>query len=284
MKQFIFKLSAIVLFMLISIVSKADSFFLPIKSDVCINNNNNEEKQDLIFKLNDKAALVAVKSSDYVKNKALSYNDYEYSLIAYKIVDNALNDTSYEITKENESKICISFKASLDKQKTDRLFENYKKSNIDKTKIKEIANNINQTLPKSIYENNIRTPLIYIDDLEFYNNTKTQKYKDYIKEQLIFEPSILITEKKDLADFYLNSKVVKSSIDKIDEKNSKFSMAVELKINNSENKEVLKETKKRYIIIDNSLKNQEIAHKMLTKLLNEALASLKDKINLLKVL
>ena len=284
MKQFIFKLSAIVLFMLISIVSKADSFFLPIKSDVCINNNNNEEKQDLIFKLNDKAALVAVKSSDYVKNKALSYNDYEYSLIAYKIVDNALNDTSYEITKEHENKICLSFKASLDKQKTDRLFENYKKSNIDKTKIKEIANNINQTLPKSIYENNIRTPLIYIDDLEFYNNTKTPKYKDHIKEQLIFEPSILITEKKDLADFYLNPKVVKSSIDKIDEKNSKFSMAVELKINNSENKEVLKETKKRYIIIDNSLKNQEIAHKMLTKLLNEALASLKDKINLLKVL
>ena len=284
MKQFILKLSAIVLFMLISIVSKADSFFLPIKSDVCINNNNNEEKQDLIFKLNDKAALVAVKSSDYVKNKALSYNDYEYSLIAYKIVDNALNDTNYEITKENENKICLSFKASLDKQKADELFENFKKSNIDKTKIKEIANNINQTLPKSIYENNIRTPLIYIDDLEFYNNTKTQKYKDYIKEQLIFEPSILITEKKDLADFYLNPKVVKSSIDKIDEKYSKFSMAVELKINNSENKEVLKETKKRYIIIDNSLKNQEIAHKMLTKLLNEALASLKDKINLLKVL
>ena len=284
MKQFIFKLSAIVLFMLISIVSKADSFFLPIKSDVCINNNDNEEKQDLIFKLNDKAALLAVKSSDYVKNKALSYNDYEYSLIAYKIVDNALNDTSHEITKENENKICLSFKASLDKQKADELFENFKKSNIDKTKIKEIANNINQTLPKSIYENNNRTPLIYIDDLEFYNNTKTQKYKDYIKEQLIFEPSILITEKKDLADFYLNSKVVKSSIDKIDEKNSKFSMAVELKINNSENKEVLKETKKRYIIIDNSLKNQEIAHKMLTKLLNEALASLKDKINLLKVL
>ena len=284
MKQFILKLSAVVLFMLISIVSKADSFFLPIKSDVCINNNDNEEKQDLIFKLNDKAALLAVKSSDYVKNKALSYNDYEYSLIAYKIVDNALNDTSHEITKENENKICLSFKASLDKQKADELFENFKKSNIDKTKIKEIANNINQTLPKSIYENNNRTPLIYIDDLEFYNNTKTQKYKDYIKEQLIFEPSILITEKKDLADFYLNSKVVKSSIDKIDEKNSKFSMAVELKINNSENKEVLKETKKRYIIIDNSLKNQEIAHKMLTKLLNEALASLKDKINLLKVL
>ena len=126
--------------------------------------------------------------------------------------------------------------------------------------------------------------MIYIDDLEFYNNTKTQKYKDYIKEQLIFEPSILITEKKDLADFYLNPKVVKSSIDKIDEKNSKFSMAVELKINNSENKEILKETKKRYIIIDNSLKNQEIAHKMLIKLLNEALSSLKDKINLLKVL
>lgn len=284
MKQFILKLSAIVLFMLISIVSKADSFFLPIKSDVCINNNNNEEKQDLIFKLNDKAALVAVKSSDYVKNKALSYNDYEYSLIAYKIVDNALNDTSYEITKENENKICLSFKASLDKQKTDRLFENFKKSNIDKTKIKEIANNINQTLPKSIYENNIRTLLIYIDDLEFYNNTKTPKYKDHIKEQLIFEPSILITEKKDLADFYLNPKVVKSSIDKIDEKNSKFSMAVELKINNSENKEILKETKKRYIIIDNSLKNQEIAHKMLIKLLNEALVSLKGKINLLKVL
>lgn len=284
MKQFILKLSALVFFMLISIVSKADSFFLPIKSDVCINNNNNEEKEDLIFKLQDKAALLAVKSSDYVNNKAQAYNDYEYTLIAYKIVDKALKDATHNITKENENKICISYNANLDKMKIEQIFSNYKKTNLNDEKIKEIANNINKTLPKSIYENNNRTPLIYIEDLEFYNKKRTPKYANHIKEQLIFSPDILITEKEELADFYLKPKVIKSSIDKIDEKNSKFSMAVELKITDIQNKEILKETKKRYIIIDNNSKKQEIAQKMLIKLLNEALASLKDKINLLKVL
>ena len=242
MKQFILKLSVFGFLIALSLTVKADGFFLPIKSETCINNDNTE-KSDILLKLNDKAALLAVKSSDYVKVKALNHNEFEFTLIAYKIVDNALKDIKSTITKETETKICASFNATLDKLKVDEIFNSKKASKLDDKKIEDLASDINETLPKSIYENKLRKPLVYVEDLEYYNKKRTKKYTNLITEQLIFDPNILITEKKELADFYLFPILAKSSIDKIDGKNSRFSMLVEIQIKNNQNETVLKEIK-----------------------------------------
>ena len=91
----------------------------------------------------------------------------------------------------------------------------------------------------------------------------------------------MVTDTKELADYIIAPKLTKSSIDVIDEKNSRYSMSVKIEIKNKENKIILEDTKNRYLIIDNNDDKQALAKKMLTRLLKENIKSLSNKLSVL---
>ena len=278
MLQSILKLSVLYLSLLYSATTKADSFFLPITSKVCIKEQN-KSQEDIVLEIQDKAKFLAVKNSDYVKNKLKDVDDYYLSLISYKILDTALQDVDMSKISAN-GRMCLDYKANLDIKKTDEIIATFNVKKLNNNKIKDIAKEV-ISMPKSIYEANDSIPLIYIDDLEFYNKKTTSKYTQNIVEQLSFEPRILITENKELTDFVLTPKLTKSSVDIIDEKNSRYSMSVTIEVTDLKGKKVINEEKSRYIIIDNNQNMQTLANKMITKLLNEAISSIKAKLNIL---
>ena len=279
MLQSILKLSVVCMLLTFSAISKADSLFLPISSKVCVidKENDNIKLEDIILKVQDKASFIAVKNSNYIKNKLKDIDDYNLSVISYKIADTLLKDIVVN-PSQIDNRICLDYKASLDTQKADKLFDDVKNKNLNNSKIKEIAQEVLQ-MPKSIYEANDSIPLIYIEDMEYYNQKTTSKYTLDITEQLSFEPRILITENKELADYILTPRLVKSSVDIIDEKNSRYSMSIIIEVANLEGEKVIKEEKNRYIIIDNTEDMQSLAHKMIAKLLKEALSSVKERVN-----
>jgi hypothetical protein len=281
MLQSILKLSVVCILLTFSAISKADSFFLPIASKVCVidKENDNIKLEDIILKVQDKASFIAVKNSDYIKNKLKDIDDYDLSVIPYKIADTLLKDIVVN-SSQIDNRICLDYKALLDIKKADELLKEVENKKLNNIKIKEIAQEVLQ-MPKSIYEANDSIPLIYIEDLEYYNQKTTSKYTLDITEQLSFEPRILITENKELADYILIPKLAKSSVDIIDEKNSRYSMSIIIEVTNLDGKKVIKEEKNRYIIIDNAEDMQSLAHKMIVKLLKEALASVKERLNIL---
>ena len=258
-----------------------DSFSLNIKANACSKIEGTQTKYDAKFKASDKAILLAVKNSSYIKSKNLTINDYDYTLLSYKIADRALINPTMSTTLETKDKVCMEVTGLLDKKKTDEILKDYGYKELKEDKIKEIVEDINQNLPKSIYEADDKIPLLYIKDLEFYTNKTTTNYTNTILEELSFVPRILVTDKEDLADFYIVPKMLQSSIDVIDDKNSRFSMSVKVEIRSPDNTLVQDVTKNRYIIIENTEDNQQMAQKMLNKLLKEALSSLKDKLSIL---
>ena len=252
MLQSLLKLSVVCMLLTYSAISKADSFFLPISSKVCVidKENDNIKLEDIILKVQDKASFIAVKNSNYIKNKLKDIDDYNLSVVSYKIADTSLKDI-VAIPSQIDNRVCLDYKASLDTQKADKLLNDVKNKNLNNSKIKEIAQEVLQ-MPKSIYEANDSIPLIYIEDMEYYNQKTTSKYTLDITEQLSFEPRILITENKELADYILTPRLVKSSVDIIDEKNSRYSMSIIIEVANLEGEKVIREEKNRYIIIDNT--------------------------------
>lgn len=128
-------------------------------------------------------------------------------------------------------------------------------------------------------------PLIYVEDLEYYNHTKTKAYTSLIIEQLTLSPDIIIAEDKDIADYILIPKVTQSRIEKINVTNSRYSMSVVVELWAKGGVRVHTEQQNRYIIINNTENPQEMAKKLLMKLLNEAIGnlSLKIKNNQLKL-
>lgn len=275
------KLFALVILVFISSIAKADSFSLDLNSKACSKVEGHQNKSDARLNAYDKAMLLAVKSSEYIKSKNLKINDYDYSLLSYKIADRAIKNVIISTTHESNKKICLELKASLDKQKADMILKDYSNPNISAEKVKEIADNVNQTLPKSIYEANDSIPLFYIYPLEFYTKKTTSDYTSRITEQLSFMPRILITDNKELADYYILPRLEKSSLDIIDEKNSRYSMSVSIEIKSKEGEVITKDTKNRYIIIDNSKDKQEVAKKLMIKLLTESVSTLSNQLNIL---
>lgn len=270
-----------VLTVLISLIdtTKADSFLLPIKSSVCMDVTIGKTRSDIRFEAYDKAAFVAVKSSAYMKQKANTLEDHSYDVFAYRVADGALNDISLITLRDDEEKICLEFSGVLNTKRADEIFMNSDTTSIEPNSVRKIAHKVNSLLPKSLYETDSTIPLIYIKDVEFFNNTATPAYTTKIAQQLSFEPRVLVTENKELADYYIVPKVLLAKSEKIDDKHSRFSMSVTVELQKINGVVVDKEEQNRYIIISDEQNTQEIAQKLLIKLLEDAISAMSRQLN-----
>ena len=279
MQQSIFKLSVFLFLVGCAHLAKADSFSL---SSTACSLINNRSRRDVRLELYDKAMLLAIKSSDYMKSKNLELEEYDYTLLSYKIADSSLKDIVIATTIDNDEKICIELSGKLSKSIADNIIASFASKQTTEQTIDGIVDEINTIMPQTLGASDNNIPLIYIEDLEYHNQTKTKKFSSTIEEQLRFYSNILITENYELADYFLSTKMLKSSIDKLDKDNSKFSMSVVVNLYNTQREIVLTEQKNRYVIIKNDENTQVLAKKMLLKLIKEALQSMSDKMSKLK--
>lgn len=283
LKKFI-KLSVWVAVANVAIAVRADSFLLPVKSSVCTEITQDKTRSEIRYQTYDKAAFMAVKTSSYMQQHASKLDDHSYNLLSYKLVDKALNDVSLTTLKDDDEKICLEFTGNLDTQKADKLLASEGNKGFNPENVKEIAQEITANLPKSLYETNETIPLLYIKELEFNNHTTTNKYTDILTQKLSFEPRVLITESSDLADYFLVPKLLLAKVEKIDDENSKFSMSVCIELQNTAGVLIDSKQQNRYIIISNKKNIQEIAQKILIKLLEDATDNLTGQLNnLLKI-
>ena len=121
-------------------------------------------------------------------------------------------------------------------------------------------------------------PLIYVGNMEYYNRTETSAYTRQICEQLALEPKIIVTDDENLADYYIKPKLLQSKMEQINTENSRYSMSVALELWSKGGILINSEQQNRYIIIENSQNAQEIAQKLLTRLLKEAVNNMLLKI------
>lgn len=77
-----------------------------------------------------------------------------------------------------------------------------------------------------MYETDSTIPLLYVDDIEYYNGSASSAFTGKITEKLAFEPRILVTETRELADYFLKPRLLLSKIEPVNAENSRYSMSV----------------------------------------------------------
>lgn len=127
---------------------------------------------------------------------------------------------------------------------------------------------------KTAAEQNNNISLIFIKNIEFYNNSSTSAYTKDIKAFLSLEPTVIISDDEKLADYFLIPYLQYSKIEPINQEKSRYSMSVTVKLQANSGIEVDSEQKMRFIIIDNTEDKQEIARKLMLKLIKEASTAL----------
>ena len=258
------KLSVFCFLAIIAKTANADSFF-DVKSQYCEKIVDNQTRSEVRMKAIDFASFSAVRKHFQSIPEYQNIEDYVFNNISYYISDNLLRDISVLTLEENDEKICIELTAKVHTQEFNSLIEKQNFKNIDEKKAKNIANHVKEIYPTTAQ------PQIFIEKLTFYNGTSTDKYIQNMSDYLSFNPNIVIITDKSAADYTLKAVLVKSTIDAIDDKNSKYSMSIKLDLIDKYNKIVMSQNKNRYIIIENKDNKQEIADKLLKKLLKEAI-------------
>lgn len=256
----------------------ADSLFLPVKGNACADITSDKTRASIRYGAYDRAAMAAVKASDYMQKHGADLDDYNYNLTAYRLVDKALRDITVITIRDDNEKICLEISGKLDKTRADEIMQ-IKAKPLDSSVVKDIADSVNSTLPKSMYETDETIPLLYIDNLRYYNGTDTASFTPGLTERLAFEPRVLVTETKELADYLLIPKLLLSQVEPVDGKNSRYSMSVVVEVRKNTGELVDSEQQNRYIIVENTQNMQEVAHKLLQKLLEDAVNALSGKLN-----
>lgn len=279
MKSILIKLS--VLGMLINTISqaKADSFFIEVRGTACSEINEEQTRSEIRYKAYDKAVLMAVKKCPEVKAVAQNMDDHSYNILAYRIADKALNDVTVITVQDDNEKICLEISGKLAKEQIAEIASTEKLPAFNEDKVEKIAQQVNTVLPKSMYETDSTLPLLYIKEMEYYNGKTTSNFTAKISEQLSFEPRVLVTESQELADYFIAPKLVLSKIEPINETNSRYSMSVMVELRKNDGTLVDSETQNRYIIISKEQNTQEIAHKLIEKLLEDSINALSGKLN-----
>ncbi|MBQ2884794.1 MAG: hypothetical protein IJE43_13620 [Alphaproteobacteria bacterium] len=276
MVQKILKLSVPILCLFNTLHARADSFFMPVKSTVCEEITPDTNRSDIRYSVYDKAILQAIKNNEYIKEKSQNLDDHQYNIISYKIADTVLTDVDIKTLQDDETKVCVELFGIVNKNDIDAIFD---KSIKEKTKtVEEIAQDIKENMPSSTI-----TSLVYINDVLYYNNTKSGVYTQKIAEYMSLEPNILVSDSLELADYIIQPRMTLSKIEKIDDKNSRFSMSVVVEVQTKDEKILHSKQKNRYIIIDNTENKQDVAGKLLLKLIKECLKELSLSINNLQM-
>ncbi len=279
MKSLLTKLSVLVILINLIGLARADSFFVEVSGTACSKINEEQTRSEIRYKAYDKAVLMAVKKCPEVKAIAQDMDDHTYNILAYRIADKALNDITVITVQDDNEKICLEISGKLAKEKIAEIASLEKLPSFKEERVAQIAEKINTVLPKSIYETDGTRPLLYIKEIEYYNGKTSSDFTAKIAERLSFEPQVLVTESQELADYFLIPKLILSKIEPINETNSRYSMSVMIELRKNDGTLVDSETQNRYIIISKEQDTQEIAHKLIEKLLEDGINALSGKLN-----
>lgn len=276
MHQLFHKLSVFVSLLFFISAANAGSFLLPVKALSCTEKNKAKTSAEMYAEAYDKAALVAIKSSTYMEQKGLELDDHGYNELAYRLIDKALKNVFVATTSENENKICLELNAEIDTLKADEIVATHNVKVLSSENIEEIVKEVNILYPDKAGNSDNLKPLIYIDNMIYFNGKKSSRFKEDIREYLSFKSEILITDKKELADYILQPHLLHSSINKIDEDKGRYNMSLAVEIQDMYGNIISSDRQNRYIIINKGEDTQQLAYKMMLKLLKEALSNLSN--------
>lgn len=260
---------------------KAEIIEQNVEANACEDVTNIENKTSFEYKAVDKASLAAVKTSGFIQKHTENMNIASLDVISYQIIDEYLKDIKHEITHDEKNRICIKLtgKISMEKEKLSEIANRYK---IPETpaNIVEIAEEVNSEIalkPQTLDEKK----LVFIENMHFWDGSDANYYTEFIKELMSSSEYFYITDNSEIADYRLIPSLKKAVVDKIDNKNYKMQMNIEVSTiaTNLSDFAPITETQNHFILFSSDKDEQETADTLIRKLLKRAIANTSKKIN-----
>lgn len=129
-----------------------------------------------------------------------------------------------------------------------------------------------------VIEKDSQRRLIYIAPTEFYNNTTSTAHAGILKKIFDKNDYFYLTDKKELADYIVTSKLLRAKVDPINSNTNRLQMVAMVAAAYSDDSFSTTEHQNRFILFSSEEDEQQVAGKLMQKLFEKAGEKVLDKV------
>lgn len=268
-----------------------------INGSGCETIRGDESKSTARVRATDKATFSAVSKLRQLDTYREQLDNHDFNVMVYSIVDDYVEDLSIKTTQQSENKICVevngyvnnenigkAIDGTLEKQAAEEDINNH----IEEDKVPELSDEITKQLeqapavqtsgpeavpdtqPQPAAEASFKQGLVYIAPTEFFNNTQSSEHSKILKNWFAEKGDFLVTDKPELADYTIKTKVLRAKVDAINNTSSRLQMVISEELIFADGKSPKTVHQNRFVLIDENEDEQQAAYKLLKKLFENA--------------
>ncbi len=243
----------------------ADTETLAIFGTACENIKSNEQLASTRAKATDKASYVAVSALSEIVNIKPSFNDHDFSVMVYNIVDDYIEDLMIKTTKQTNSELCVEVSGYVSLSNIGTAIETTLKQNPEE----EDTPSIQEEIKKSFIVNTI-----FIKPTEFYNGTHSRKYSLILRDLLSHSENVLVIDNEKEAAFVITPQILKAKLEPLNTTNGRMQMVVALQVFNRQANTTTTEHQSKFILYHTDEDEQATARQLMTDLFKQGSTSL----------
>lgn len=270
-----------------------------------------EAKSSVRLRATDKASFEAVKGLSELSEFKSKTSEHDFNVLVYGIVDNYVEDLAVRTTKQDNIEICVEITGYVKKSDlTSAMLQNDENApeetaahelNNDEMRQEadEQANEVPQqkmpepaSIPseqtasgrpsafqqKEAAQTAVPQKLLYIAPVAFFNNTVSETHKQTLKEIFGKNEDFYITDNKDTADYIVSAKIMRAKVDPINSNTNRLQMVLSVGVEFADSGASTVEHQNRFILFSSEDNEQEVAAKLMRKLLSKAGEQILNKV------
>lgn len=254
---------------------------LSIYGNACEKVIEGESKASTRVRAADKAVFLGVKKLPQLARAKSILNEHDVNVLVYRLVDEYVEDLSSSTVQSDVGKACVEIKGYLPPEAIEKVQAEFIK---EEKPLKEAAPEVVAEVASEVKRevdikpvNPESLALVHINPLEYYNGAKSKKYAKMLQEQFADNQYFYLTEDAEIADYVITPKVLKAKVDNLDAAHKRLQMVVSLEITGLKN-EPVNEYQNRFVLFGAEENEQQIAARLLNKLIETAGANVLRKI------
>lgn len=278
--------------------AQATDDLMPATASACEKISSSESLSSARLRAADKAAFQAIAELSAVSSFRSRVEPQVFNTKIYELADNYLTDYSLDTLSHSDNEICVEVKAGISLAQVQKSFATettqeiaVQPLNSDESSInlppkpdiiinRDIAYQDSDTLANAYAAPQEQMPAsapmttILVERTEFFDGTSTDKFFNYLHDDLAKIKGLTPTESSANPDYILQPKVLKAKVDTLNDQTNRLHIVVSLTLTDTKTKQSQTEHQSRFILFESKDNAQSTAAGLIRKLFSAAVAKL----------
>ncbi|MBR1605223.1 MAG: hypothetical protein IJ660_03860 [Alphaproteobacteria bacterium] len=267
-------------------VLEQESSALAVFGEACENSKEGEQNATVRMRATDKACFSAINALPEIINIKDSFDDHDFNVMIYNIVDEYIEDLTTKTTKQTETQVCVEVSGYVTPENIGKAIDETIKTPASEQILADNAQLPSQipedeslaisqpTLLSNNEDNVVVLNTIFVRPTEFYNHTQSNSHSAILRKILAQSDNVQIVQDEEDANFVVTPQVLKAKIEPLNNETNRLQMVLALETFDRHKNTTTTEHQNKFVLFTNDDNEQEIAKKLLTQLFEKSSSSL----------